>query len=924
MQIVTCTAVLADEIDFGNEVRPILARHCFRCHGQDAEHREAGLRLDERVHAIAETDGGSLAVVPGHPEASELVARIVTEDDDLRMPPAETGERLTEPEIAIIRKWISAGARYSEHWSFVPPRRWPVPTLSELARGSNLIDAFVRRRLEAEGLRPNTMASSHDLIRRLSLDLRGLPPSPVEVVAFVGDASPVAYERLVDRFLQDPGFGERWARVWLDLARYADSRGYGSDPLRMNMWRYRDWVIDAFNDNVPYDQFTVEQMAGDLLPDPTLRQRMATAFHRNTMTNVEGGTDDEEFRVAAVKDRIETTFQVWMGLTMQCANCHDHKYDPISQEEYYRFYAIFNQTADSDRPDEYPTIEAPTELLEIQMARIDAEIAAMNSGLETARQQAKEQVTTAPPQPITGRIVRVELSGENKILSLAEVEVFAGDSNSARQGKPSQSSTSNDAPAELAIDGNTNGNFFQAMSTTHTNSEKDPWWEVELSEATRVDRIVVWNRTDGNVGSRLANLRIRLLDQQRERVWQFQLGNEPQTKHEISLRPMTAAEQEVARLEGEVLRLEASKPDVPTLPVLAELPTDKQRETLVMVRGNFLDRSTQVEPGLPSTFTSSTMPDAPGRLDAARWLVAGENPLTARVAVNRIWAQLFGIGLVETEEDFGTQGEPPSHPQLLDWLATEYQELGWDTKRLLRLIVTSDTYRQNSALTSDVYQRDPRNRLLSRGPRFRLEAETLRDQALALSGLLTRQQHGPSVYPYQPPGMWRAAFNGQRKWPTSEGADKYRRGLYTFWRRTVPYPSMQTFDAPSREICTVRRLRTNTPLQALVTLNDPAYVEAAQALARRIFREAGPSVEQRVRYGLELCLSRPPQSAQVERIKRLFDSELQHFRQHSDAAEQMATDPLGPLNSDWDAAELAAWTVVANVLLNLDAVLTKG
>jgi hypothetical protein len=984
-------------------------------------------------------------------------------------------------------------------------------------------------------------ADRFTLLRRASLDLRGLPPSPQEVDAFAQDPAPDAYERAVDRFLKDPAFGERWARMWLDQARYADSAGYGSDPLR-TIWRYRDWVIDAFNRNLPFDQFTIEQLAGDLLRNPTLENKMATAFHRNTMTNTEGGTDREEFRVAAVKDRVDTTLQVWMGLTMGCAKCHNHKYDPITQTEYYRFFAIFNQTADADRPDETPVLSAPTSAIQDRIRQVDARIADLRRQLEapsaelataqvkweaelrpqsnwivltplstyseggaslrkqddgslraegtnpandsytvTARTELKGvtafRLETLPDQSLpgggagrapdgnfvlsrfvataasadmedkrlSGRFVRIEIPGANKILSLAEVQVFSDGENVALKGKAEQSSTDFDGPAALAIDGNTNGDF-NARSTTHTRTEANPWWEVTLAQTRHIDQVVIWNRTDGGVGERLANFRVAVLDEAHQVVWQQTVAKPPSPKRELApsgrqtvmlseaqadfsqaLFPVASAlnqsdltksgwsvgpqvkaghsaifrasapvsvsgptlftfrleqrfktpgynlgrfrlsvtndpqlvkraavpapilaildtpaakrtKEQVAELaryyrsiapslqpiRDEIAKLEKSKPAVPTLPVMVELPANQRRETRVMNKGNFLNPGDKVEPGLPRAF--HPLPEAAplDRLGVARWLVDPNNPLTARVAVNRYWAQLFGNGLVETEEDFGTQGELPSNPELLDWLATEYIRLGWDTKALLRLIVTSATYRQSTKVSTEVLARDPRNRLLTRGPRFRLEAEMVRDQALALSGLLSRKMYGPSVYPPQPPGLWQAAFNGQRTWATSQGEDRYRRGLYTFWRRTVPYPSMATFDAPSREICTVRRVRTNTPLQAFVTLNDPVYVEAAQELARRIVREGGGSVEDRARFGLRLCLARPPQAEQVQRVAALYQSEHAHYRQNPKEALALATDPRGPVPSGMAADELAAWTVIANVLLNLDGVLTKG
>jgi hypothetical protein len=1129
-------------VDFNRDVRPILSKNCFACHGQDNTHRAAKLRLDRRDSALQKRKKGTTAVIPGQPEQSELVRRITTADEADRMPPKETGNPLTSGQIATLRRWVEQGAPYAEHWAFVKPTRWPLPAVKERSWLRNGLDHFVLTRLEQEGLRPSPEADRFTLLRRASLDLRGLPPTPQEVDAFARDKSPEAYEQAVDRILKDPAYGERWARMWLDQARYADSAGYGSDPLR-TIWRYRDWVIDAFNRNLPYDQFTIEQIAGDLLPNPTIEQKMATAFHRNTMTNTEGGTDREEFRVAAVKDRVDTTFQVWMGLTIGCAKCHSHKYDPITQTEYYRFFGFFNQSADNDQPDESPLLATPTpEMLE-QTRQIDARIATLKRQLDAptpalAAEQAQWEaglkpqsdwvlltgaagrseggavlhplpdhslraeganpandvytisaqtdlkgitafrletipdatlpnggagragdgnfvlsrlsVTTASAgqedKKIVGRFVRVEIPGDGRILSLAEVQVFSQGENVARTGKAEQSSTDYDGPATLAIDGNTNGHYFDAHSTTHTHIESNPWWEVKLTQARPIDQITIWNRTDGDVGVRLANFRASVLDDAHQVVWQQVVAEPPNPKRDLApsgvqpvaltqaltdfaqdgfaaatvLNPpdvgkngwavgpqqktahaavfITAAPlampsplrlsfrlehryqspgynlgrfrlaattdphvlkragvptQIVALLDtpsekrtkeqqdtlarycrsiapslqpvrDEIAKLDKSRPVAPTLPVMVERPANQRRETHIMVKGNFLNLGDKVEPGVPAAF-HPLPPGAPSdRLGVAKWLMDPNNPLTARVAVNRYWAQLFGTGLVETEEDFGTQGELPSHPELLDWLATEYVRLGWDTKALLRLIVTSATYRQSARVTPELMARDPRNRLLTRGPRFRLEAEMVRDQALALSGLLSRKMGGPSVYPLQPPGLWQAAFNGQRTWATSTGEDRYRRGLYTFWRRTIPYPSMTTFDAPSREICTIRRIRTNTPLQAFVTLNDPVYVEAAQALARRIVKEGGSSAEARARFGLRLCLARPPQAEQVQDVMALYRSEYEHYHKDAKAALELATQPLGPVPPGMDAGELAAWTVVANVLLNLDGVLTKG
>ena len=810
-------------VDYNREVRPILAKNCFPCHGQDEAKRAKRLRLDRREAAVTPLESGETAIVPADPESSELILRITEEDETLRMPPKKTGNRLTQAEVEVLRHWIEQGAEYASHWALIAPKALPLPEVRDKAWPRNGIDFWILARLEKDGLKPSRQADRYTLLRRVSLDLRGLPPTPREVEYFIQDTAPDAFERAVDRFLDDPAFGERWARMWLDQARYADSAGYGSDPLRPAIWRYRDWVIEAFNRNLPFDQFTLQQIAGDLLPNPSLEERIATAFHRNTMTNTEGGTDDEEFRVAAIKDRVDTTMQVWMGLTMGCAKCHSHKFDAITHEEYYQFYAFFNQTADQDQPAETPVIPAPTSPILARVQRIDAEIAPLRKTLETP--------TTA--------------------LAAAQAK------------------------------------WESSLGSTGAAPRKDLPKEIQPILDTPADR-----RTKPQA--------------------------EALARHFRSIAP------QLKPVRDQIAALEKSKPPIPNLPVMVELAPDHHRVTHILRKGNFLDPGDVVGPGVPRSLHPFADGVPKNRLGLARWLVDPQNPLTARVAVNRYWAQIFGVGLVETEEDFGTQGEPPSHPELLEWLALQYKESGWNTKALLRLIVTSATYRQSSRTTPEHLHKDPRNRLLARAPRVRLEAEMVRDQALAVSGLLSRRVGGPSVFPPQPEGLWQAAFNGQRTWSTSRGEDRYRRGLYTFWRRTVPYPSMAVFDAPSREICAIRRVRTNTPLQSLVTLNDPVYVEAAQALARRIVREGGATIESRARYGLQLCLCRPPRPEQVKPLVTLYTAENNRYRQNQPAAVALATDPLGPLPPGMEPADLAAWTTVANVLLNLDTALTKG
>ncbi len=776
-------------VSYTRDVRPILSNRCFKCHGPDESAREAGLRLDTFEGATGALRHGGRAIVPGEPGAGELVRRVTSGDAEERMPPPEAGAPLTAREVETLRRWIAEGGRYEPHWSFVAPRRPEPPRVSDERWVRNEIDRFVLARLDREGIRPSAEADRATLIRRVSLDLTGLPPTPAEVEAFVGDARPGAWERVVDRLLASPAYGERMAAAWLDQARYADTKGYEADRRR-TMWPWRDWVIRAFNADVPYDRFIAEQLAGDLLPDAGAEGLVATAFHRNTMTNDEGGTDDEEFRVAAVVDRVNTTMQVFMGLTMACAQCHTHKYDPITHTDYYRVFAVFNTTLDADRMDEAPTLPVPVPEREADLARARA--------IVEHAERLPERVAEAL----------------------------------ARVGSRSGGGSAGDSEAELRA-------FLD----------------------------------DG-----------------------------------------------IARARADLAAVEAT---LPQLPIMREQSVEERRTTRRMERGSFLSPAEVVEAGAPSAFHAWPEGAPRDRLGFARWLTDDANPLTARVAVNRVWEQLFGAGLVETSEDFGVQGALPSHPELLDWLATGLVRDGWSVKRLVRSIVMSATYRQSSVATAAALERDPGNRLLARGPRFRLDAETIRDQSLAVSGLLSRKMYGPSVFPPQPEGVWSIVYNADR-WETSGGEDRYRRALYTFWRRTSPHPMLTTFDAPSREFCLPRRIRTNTPLQALVTMNDPALVEAAQALARRVMAEGGADPAARAGYAVRVCLARAATEREVERLIALYESELAHYRERPGDAAALATDPLGPLPEGVDAAEAAAWTAVANVLLNLDEFLTRG
>lgn len=706
------------------------------------------------------------------------------------------------------------------HWAYIEPVRPELPKVKNSRWLRNPIDAFVLARLEKEKMRPSPEADRITLIRRVSLDLTGLPPTLAEVDAFVADKSKDAYEKLVDRLLASPHYGEKWARMWLDLARYADTHGYEKDPKR-SMWPYRDWVINAFNENMPFDEFTIEQIAGDMLPNATEEQKVASGFHRNTMFNTEGGVDPEEARVATIVDRVNTTATVWLGTTLGCAQCHTHKYDPFTINEYYRMFAFLNNADEPQMDVPSPAQKARQEKLRADIARLEAELKKQTPELAAAQ--------TDWEQKFTRTLI------EN---STAEA--------------------SNTPPAIRKI------------------------IAMPLAERTEKDKAA-------------------LLDYFR--------SNSPALK---SVRDQLA---DARKQEKEL------KKEIPTTLVMQE--RSQPRETHVMVRGNFMNLGDKVTPGVPAVLPPLPAEQPANRLTLARWLVSRENPLTARVTMNRFWGQYFGHGIVETVEDFGTQGERPTHPELLDWLATEFMRRNWDMKAMHKLIVMSATYRQSSRATPELVERDPDNRLFARGPRFRVPAETVRDIALEASGLLSPKIGGPSVFPYQPDGIWTQIYSGD-KWEISKGEDKYRRGLYTFWRRTSPYPAFMSFDAPSRELICTRRPRSNTPLQALTTLNDPSYVEASEALARRMMNETKGDAADRAAYGFRLCVAREPRKMEVKRLVELYQDELARFKQDGKAAEKMATTELGKAPDKTNLEELAAWTVVANVLLNLDETITKG
>lgn len=850
----------AKPVDFNREIRPLLSDRCFKCHGPDAQERQAGLRLDLRDAALGPAESGRAAIVPGQPDRSELVRRILATDPDVAMPPPDSPKQLTDAEKQRLKQWIAEGAGYQQHWAFIAPGRPEVPPVELAAWPRTPIDRFLLARLEREGLPPAPEADRATLIRRLTLDLTGLPPTPAEVEAFLLDNRTDAYERLVDRLLASPHYGERLAVDWLDAARYADTHGYHIDSHR-DMWPWRAWVIAAFNRNLAYDAFTIEQLAGDLLPESTIEQRVASGFHRNHMINFEGGAIPEEYLAAYIVDRVNTTGTVWLGLSVGCAQCHDHKYDPISQREFYQLYAFFHQVPenglDGREGNAQPMVQLPAPGQAERLAELRQKLAELETKIKAAFDKADAEYAEPPT-------------------------VDVAQNGGAADRRP------NDDPAQS----------LKAWLAKAKPSDKDLPAEVQAAL-----RVAAGERNKQQTAVLRAHYLQRVCAQTRP-----------------TFEPLVRELDELKKQEA------AAAAAIPSVMVMQEL--EKPRETFVLVRGQYDKLGEKVAAGVPAALAPFSAAASGSRLALARWLVDPRHPLTARVTVNRYWQMVFGTGLVKTAEDFGSQGEPPSHPELLDWLARDFVDHGWDVKRLLKQMVTSAAYRQSSHATSSLVARDPENRLLARGPRWRLQAEFIRDQALAISGLLDQRIGGPSVYPYQPPGLWEEmAFGGKftaQTYTPSHGADLYRRTMYTFWKRTVPPAALSTFDAPDRETCTVRRARTNTPLQALVLMNDPTYVEAARKLAERLMTEAGPTPAERIERAFLLATARRPTPQETEVLRKIFDQQWAVYRQDREAATRLLAVGEAPRNDKLDVAELAAWSTVASVVLNLDETITKN
>ena len=892
--IVFITGCNREKVDFSSEVKPILNKRCISCHG--GVKKNGGFSVLFRYEAIDTTDSGKPSIVPGHPELSEVVRRINSSDPEVRMPYKE--EPLTKEEIEILTRWIDEGAEWGEHWAYQSPKPVEVPKdnalLSSLETpedewAKNDIDYFILEKLENEKLEPSPEADKPTLIRRVYLDLTGLPPTPEQAKSFIESKDPGAYEKVVDELLASPRYGEKWASWWLDLARYADTKGYEKDGNR-DIWRYRDWVIRAFNDDKPFDQFTIEQLAGDLLPNRSDDLLIAIVFHRNTMINEEGGTDNEEFRVSTVIDRVNTTYEVWQGTTMGCVQCHSHPYDPFRHDEYYKSFAFFNNTSDEDYDGDHPMLRTYKEEDEKKLQEIKAWV--KQHGDQTKEAEVTQFLKTLEPkyyghdfdQIVNGDFLGWLIMRNHGVSRLRQVPldgktefVF-----SAWIGPPGGS-------FEIRKD-NVRGEIIGQVKLEKTEGAKT--FSVNLSQSTGThDLYFVYS-----------NPRLKPDENVCAIEWlAFRSGLSGSTSPGF------------ASIKNSYLKLLNAK--VETTPVMVENTGSQMRETHIFERGSWLSHGEKVTPEVPETLNDMQGDLPHNRLGFARWLMSNDNPLTSRAIVNRIWEQLFGIGIVESLEDFGTQGSLPSHPELLDWLALRLMnDHHWSLKKIMKDMVMSATYRQDSRSIPEVLEKDPSNRLHARGARFRLSAEQIRDQALQVSGLLSSKMYGPGVMPYQPAGIWQSVYSGYT-WTQSKGEDQYRRGVYTFIKRTSAYPSMMMFDGGSREVCLSRRIRTNTPLQALVTLNDSVYVEASRYLSKRMIASGKSSTEQ-IKAGYQMLTFRDISSEKFDILLKLYGEAVAKFDKDADACKKFTGAPK-------PNPELGGMTVVAMALLNLDEVVNK-
>ncbi len=1038
-------------VDFNREIRPVLSDNCYTCHGPDEKQRMANMRLDTKEGAFAKQG----VIVPGDSAQSKLIKRVASKDPNVIMPPANSGYKLTDKQIELLKRWIDEGAKWNEHWAYVAPVRPEVPLVKNSSWVRNPIDNFILARLEKEGLQPSSEADKATLLRRLSFDLTGLPPTPVELDAFLGDKSTDAYEKQIDRLLASPSYGEQMAMQWLDLARYADTHGYHIDSHR-DAWPWRDWVIKAFNRNTSYDRFTIEQIAGDLLPDASTDQKIASSFNRNHMINFEGGAIPEEYLNEYVVDRVETTANNWLGMTLGCARCHSHKYDPITHQEFYQFYAFFNNVPevglDGRKGNAKPFLSLPTSEQKVRQEELIKAIKEREKALDDEKIKPLEEdwergytgkvavatrealiavyeldgsLSDASGQDRHGRTVKgdptfgagqvsraVILDGQTQLgfgnlgafetheaftyavwmrPNLGKIGNFAFQKIADEQTRCGYELIFEQtrlidiqrwaAPLTVRLNARWpesaicvrtrelfNNNEWKHLAITYDGTGRAAGLKVYLNGNPAEVEIIqdnlkgsIKNDAELQIGSKatgraysggLDDMRLYGCAMKPEDIEQLAIHypirtilsgvSGKRTKEESDrLRDYflthiapPSMKQQYSELKSLKMEKERHEKSILNVMVMGEL--EKPRETFILARGDYRNKTDKVTPGVPAILPSlkhhpkKKGDGLPNRLDLAKWIVDDNHPLTARVAVNRYWQRYFGHGIVKTSEDFGSQGEPPTNPELLDWLATEFVRGGWDVKAMQRLIVTSATYRQASRVTRELLEKDPENRLVARGPRFRLPAEIVRDNALAVSGLLNGEIGGPSVFPYQPAGLWEELAFGDgfsaQEYVQSHGKDLYRRSMYTFWKRTVPPASLVTFDAPDREKCVARRALTNTPLQALVLMNDPTYVEAARALALRALREGGRDANSRIAYAFRLATSRQPAAQEVSVLRNLLNRELLNFRRDRNASEKLLS--VGESVNDTnmgprERAELGAWTMVMSAILNLDETITK-
>jgi hypothetical protein len=886
------------KIDFNTDIRPILNKNCITCHG--GVKQNGGLSFLFREDAVSsETDSGLQAIIPGDPENSELMKRIVHHDAEIRMPLEK--DQLSKVEIELLREWIKQGAEWQDHWAFVKPVKPVPPETNFESHVRNDIDRFILKKLEHLDLKPSPEADKETLLRRVSLDLIGYPLSAEDQNIFLNDTDEDAYEKLVDRLLASPQYGEKWTSLWLDLARYADSKGYEKD-MKRSMWPYRDWLIRSLNADMPYNQFITEQLAGDLIPSPTPGQIIATAFHRNTMSNDEGGTNDEEFRTVSIIDRVNTTFDVFQGITMACAQCHSHPYEPIRHEEYYRFMAYFNSTVDADLPSDFPLYS------DLYTPENNSNA---DSILHFVEQLAGEKYFRKTDNTFVKR--------RKFLLPLLEAE----DCDDYNYGVQNNSGI-NWTEDGVYKDGLTYILFrnipisdYSSVTIRYRSATGKSILECRLDSVNgpSIGKVIL-----GFTNGKFINLQMPVKFAEGNHAVYFVLSNDLNGHHNqgpadfdwfrLNDKHASTQNKSMLALQEKLQKIPRTK-----MPIQKELPQTMHRPDFIFVRGNFLNKGEAVKPGIPGIYKTESNNLPANRMDVAEWLTSKDNPLTSRVAVNRIWEQLFGYGLVETLEDFGSQGSRPSHAELLDWLALRFMvDHNWSTKKLIKEIVCSATYRQSSTTSPEALVKDFRNVYLSHFSRTRLSAEQIRDQALAVSGLISKKMYGPSVMPYQPEGIWQVVYSGD-EWRTSAGEDRYRRSVYTHWRRTSPYPSSLSFDAMSREVCATRRIRTNTPLQALVLLNDTVYVESAIALAQKVNHSVKMPTDQ-IQIAYKIALGKMPTEKTLRALLKLYTESLQFYKNNSVRTAAMTS-------KDAKTPEAAALSAVSNAILNLDDFLTK-